>query len=208
MLRNLMLCICLIGFFSCTPQTKEDRFWKWFENQNDNYYSYENNQDKLFNELSKHLHEIDTNLTFEFGPIGKDGIRELTISADGILESFPAVKKLVDQAPKTSKWKFNAFRQRVPGDDIKIKFDNLEISYHDIYFKYKNDGGKIGIELNIRNYDESDKMKNAVYILLDGLIGEYDMETKIGGIEMKNLDETKKDSLIKLVELRSITDKL
>ena len=48
----------------------------------------------------------------------------------------------------------------------------------------------------------------AVYILLDGLIGEYDMETKISWIERKKLDESKADSLYKIIKLRDIVDEL
>ena len=102
----------------------------------------------------------------------------------------------------------NHFRQRIPGDEIEIKYDNFKISYDDIYFRYSKELGKIGLELNIRDYKETPEFINATYVLLDGLIGEYDMETKVDWIERKSLDETKIDSLYKLVELREIIDDL
>jgi hypothetical protein len=102
----------------------------------------------LFDELQKRLQEIDQNLTFEFSPINDDSIRELTISADGLKESFPSVIRLVSKAPKLSKWKINAFRQRIPGDGIKIVMnDSLKLSFDDIYFRYNVDSNKIGLEL-------------------------------------------------------------
>lgn len=194
---------------SCTSKEKNEDFWKWFsENQNE-LYKFENNQEEIFDELHGKLIEIDSNLVFEFSPIRKDSTREFTISADGITESFPAVIKLVNAAPKFRKWKIKAFRQRNPGDDLEIVYDgSLKISYEDIYFRYSKDSDKIGIELNIQNYKDSPNVNNAIYILLDGLIGEYDMETKISWIEIKKLEERKIDSLYRIVELRKIVDDL
>jgi hypothetical protein len=146
---------------------------------------------------------------FEFSPIHKDSTREFIISADGITESFPAVIKLVNVAPKFRKWKIKAFRQRNPEDSLQIVYDDsLKVAYEDIYFRYSKDSDKIGIELNIQNYKDSPDFNNAVYILLDGLIGEYDMETKISWIEIKKLEKRKIDSLYKIVELRKIVDDL
>jgi hypothetical protein len=60
----------------------------------------------------------------------------------------------------------------------------------------------------IKDYRKGSQLDNAIYVLLDGLIGEYDMETKISWIERKELDETKLDSLHRIVELRDIVDNL
>jgi hypothetical protein len=201
--------ILLIGLFifSCSPKEKEEDFWNWFSSNQERIYKFENNQQEIFDELHGRLKEIDSNLVFEFGKIRKDSTREFIISADGITSSFPAVIKLVEKAPKLKKWEIKAFRQRNSGDHLRIVYDDsLEIAYDDVFFRYKNNSGKLDLELNIRNYRESADMNNAAYILLDGLIGEYDMETKIGGIEWRKLDETKKDSLYKIIELRTIID--
>ena len=193
---------------SCKPD-KDKEFWDFFTSNQQEIYHYETNQNSLFDELSKRLKDIDPNLTFEFSPIHKNGVREFTISADGLKESFLSVKRLVNKAPQIPKWKINAFRQRVTGDKIEIVYDDsLRISYDDIYFRYNFDSDKIGIELNIKDYKDDSGFNNAIYILLDGLIGEYDMETKISWIERKKLDETKTDSLYKIIELRDIVDKL
>lgn len=188
---------------------KDVDFWKWFSKYQKELYYYENNQKALFDELTTRLKNIDSNLVFEFSPIHDDSIREFTISADGLKESFPSVIRLVDKAPKFPKWKINAFRQRVPGDGIQIVYDDsIKISYNDIYFRYTVDLGKINLELNIKNYKKESGFDNAVFILLDALIGEYDMETRISGIDRKLLDESNLDSLHRIVELRDIIDKL
>jgi hypothetical protein len=194
---------------SCKKKDKYEIFWDWFSKNENEYYNYEKkNQELLFNNLHQKLIEIDSNLVFEFGPTQLNNIREFTISADGLKESFPAVIELVKRAPNLDKWKISSFRQRIPGDEIEIRYDNFKISYDDIYFRYSEESGKIGLELNIRNYEETSEFISATYVLLDGLIGEYDMETKVDWIERKSLDETKIDSLYKLVELRGIIDDL
>jgi len=204
----LILGIALIGKL-LIQKDKDVEFWKWFSQNQNELYHYEKNQQILFDELTKKLKNIDSNLTFEFSPIHADSIREFTISADGLKESFPTVMRLLDKAPKMPKWKINAFRQRVPGDGIQIAYDDsLKISYDDIYFRYVKDSGKIDLELYIRNYKRKSGFDNAVFILLDALIGEYDMETRISGIDRKLLDESKPDSLHRIVELRGIVDKL
>ncbi|WP_123947530.1 hypothetical protein [Flavobacterium reichenbachii] len=208
---KFFISILLIGFsmFSCSSKDNEEDFWNWFSSNQERIYKFENNQEEVFDELHEKLIEIDSNLVFEFSKIRKDSTREFIISADGITESFPAVIKLVEKAPKLKKWEVKAFRQRNSGDGLQIVYDDsLKIAYDDIYFRHKKKLGKLDIELNIRNYRESAEMMNATYILLDGLIGEYDMVTKINGIEWRKLEETQKDSLYKIIKLREIVDSL
>ena len=204
----ILILVAMTLNISCKPD-KDKKFWDFFTSNQQEIYHYETNQQYIFDELSKRLKDIDPNLTFELSPIHDNGIREFTISADGLKESFPSVERLISKAPHIPKWKINAFRQRVPGNEIEIVYDDsLRISYDDIYFRYNFDSDKIGIELNIRDYKDDSGFNNAVYILLDALIGEYDMETKISWIERKKLDESNADSLYKIVKLRDIVDEL
>jgi hypothetical protein len=64
----------------------------------------------------------------------------------------------------------------------------------------------LGIELNIRNYNGNPHMQNAIYILLDALLGEYDVTMEIDWIDWAELDEENLDNLLPLIELRSIID--
>ncbi|WP_426059683.1 hypothetical protein [Hymenobacter sp. B1770] len=203
--------IVLIGLISCSTdgtENKEEQFWEWFKSNESQYFSDSDNSEKLFDELSSELHKVDENLTFEFSPINKSSVKEFTISADGIVDAFPAVMVLVKKAPKLPNWKINAFRQRVPGDSIEIKYDSFKIAYEDVYFRYSPDADKLEIQLNIRGFKDTPDFKNATYVLLDGLIGEYDMETKISAIDFKALEETEKAKLFKIIYLRQVVDEL
>ena len=198
-----------MAFFSFKKENKEDKFWNWFIKNEEYIYKNVDNlelRDAIFDDITEHFQEIDENLTFEFSPIHENGIREFSISADGIKESFSAVENLISKSPKLNNWKFNAFRQRVPGDHIALNFGEYNISYDDIYFRYSTADNQLGIELNIRNFDESGTMQNAIYILLDGLLGEYDVTVNIDWIEWVKLDEDNLDNLLPLIELKNIID--
>ena len=209
-LFTLFSIVLLTGLTSCSSKTKEEKFWDWFKANEYSYYSESGNREELFSELHTELQAIDENLTFEFIPIQKNHVKELTISADGIVSSFPAVSALVRKAPHLKHWKISAFRQRVPGDDIEINYEGLglKIAYDDIYFRYAKDSAKLGLELNVRNYRDSEDFRNATYVLLDGLIGEYDMGSYISAIDFKKLQESECDKLFKGIELRGFVDSL
>lgn len=188
-------------------KTKEKLFWDWFRNNSERYYLLDMEDESMFDELINRLKEVDKNLTFEMGPPGRDGVREFIISADGIIESFSAVINLVELAPKMKKWKIVAFRPRIKGDDIMVEYgDDLLLSYDDVFFKYFPDSNKIGVELHIRDYGESEDVDSAVFILLDSLIGEYDMEMEIGWIDRTVLNDDEMDDLLPMIELRKIVD--
>ncbi len=197
-------------FNFCKTKTKEEKFWVWFSKNNSIYYNQFLGTDStspLYQKLNTELTKVNKELTWEFSPVMENGIREITISADGIKEFFPAVESLVQAAPEISNWKINAFRQRIPGDDIRINYGDFSISYSDIFFKYADEGEKIGIELYIKDFEKNGHKQNAIYILLDGLIGEYDTETTIGWIDWKKLNESETDFLFKFYELRELVDR-
>jgi hypothetical protein len=187
--------------------SKENRFWDWFVENQDTYYNKIEDlevREKIFDDLSSELHKIHEDLVFEFSPIHENSIREFTISADGLKELFSYVENLVNAAPKLKNWQINAFRQPVPGDDLQLQMGEWKVSYSDIFFRYVDDQDKIGIELNIRDFDGTGSSQNAVFILLDGLIGEYNIVKKISWIDWVKLDESKADPLMPLIELRDI----
>ena len=196
-------------FSFCTNKTKEEIFWRWFEKNNFRYLEDVDNtllRESLFNDIDVELKRVHKELTFEFEPIDKNGCRTLTISADGLKENFPAVMKLVESAPKIKNWKINAFRQRVPGDYLEISLGDFKISYSDIFFKYTEDDTKIGVELFIKDYNGTGQIQNAVYLLFDSLIGEYDTETIISWINWSRLDESETADLLPFIKLREVID--
>jgi hypothetical protein len=184
-------------------KTKEQKFWDWFSERSEHYFDFEKEQEKLFNELKLRLNRINKDLTFEFGPISKDKQREFIISADGIKKSFPEVINLVKAAPEFSNFKIIAFRQ--PHIDFtQIIFKDIQIDFKDVFFRYGKDNGKIGIELNIRNFQDNNDWGSASFILLDTILGEYDTEMNLSWIERKELNEAELINLLPITDLPKI----
>ncbi len=181
-------------------KTAETKFWDWFTDHQDLYFNFENNQDKLFVQLKTQLAKIDKNLSFEFSPVFENDKREFVISADGNKNSFPAVQKLVDNAPTLANWIIVAFRQ--PRSDFnQIQLNDISLNMEDVFFRFARDKGKLGIELNVRGYKDTPEWTAAVFVMLDSLLGEYDTEMCLSWIDKKELDETELEQLFPLKNL-------
>jgi hypothetical protein len=196
-LRTLILFMGILSFANSFASTSEEQFWKWFAKNEGTLFSFEKNRDKIFDKLSKQLAKVHPDLTFEFGPVQKNGKREFVISADGIKGAFPSVEAVFNAAPNLPRWQFIKYRpRRVPINDIK--YGDKSIRAKDVHYGMYEDGEKIGIVLFFDNYNEKEKQvfSNIGYLFLDEALGEYDVETKIGFIEIQGRgSELFKDSL-------------
>lgn len=176
--------IVLMFVSSCENQSPESRFWIWFEENQDEIYHFERDQERTFDKLQEALSKVHPDLTFEFGPV-EDGKREFVISADGIIEAFPAVEALHSSAPSLPRWTIIKFRPRRPA--MEIRLGDLKLEPTDIGVSIEADGSKAGLTVFLKDFDQSrtDQYRQAVFIMLDQAIGEYDMETKVGFIELQ-----------------------
>ena len=93
----LLMVVSLIGCKA--PAGDEAAFWKWFASNEARLFSFERDQEAIFDELGAEMHRVNSDLTFEFGPV-QNGKREFVISAGGIKSAFPAVKALYRSAPE------------------------------------------------------------------------------------------------------------
>jgi len=181
-----------MSLFNWKSESREARFWKWFAANSPRLREFETDQERVFSSLEKELHRVHRGLLFEFGPVDEEtGRRHLAISADGITEVFPAVEKLVAAAPDLPGWRILAFRQRT-GTDMRIKFADVELSADDIRFVAEREPtGTVGLTLFVRGLTEETQAMymGAVFLLLDSALGEYDVATKIGGIEWVTLPD-------------------
>ena len=188
MAQAIIITLVTISMLSCSQKqdSKEAAFWHWFQANESRLFDFEENQERVFDELQTQLHRIQPSLTFEFGP-KQDGKREFVISADGIREAFPAVIDLANAAPPLPRWTITKFRPR-RGFQSAVTLNGLRISPEQVEFTIEPDGDKNGITLFIEAYNPSEHEKYAgvVYLMLDQTLGEYDVETKVGFIELKS----------------------
>lgn len=162
--------------------TSEQAFWKWFVAHEDELLDFEADRERVFDLLHERLIEVHPDLVFEFGP--RANRREFVISAGGLKSAFPAVTSLVAAAPKLDRWRITGFRpRRTPLNQVKI--GEVCIDPADVEFSLLTDDSTIGLRLFIPGFREENKaMKHIAYLMLDEALGEYDVETKIGGIQM------------------------
>lgn len=176
-----------------TEQDPNRLFWAWFLENEEQLSSFEADRERVFDMLSERLASVHPELTFEFGPI-IDGAREFVVSAGGIRDAFPAVSGLVAAAPALARWRVIAFRpRRSPINDLT--FGDVSIRAEDVRFVAEPDGDHVGLTLLLPGYHETPEklFEQMGYLFLDEALGEYDVETCVGFVEVtapaSHLDE-------------------
>lgn len=181
----------LVGaaLFSSTAQTTpEQNFWKWFQENEAVLFDFEKDQERMFDKLLTQMHRVQPNLTFEFGP-KENGRREFIISADGIKEAFPKVESLYASAPALPRWKFVKFRPR--REPFDISYAGVNVVAKSVRVDAERQGQKADVTVFVPNYSKAQNRAYSaiVFLLLDQALGEYDVETRVGAIEIEDLAE-------------------
>jgi hypothetical protein len=181
---SIVLIVMIFSLFTHMARgTPEQDFWNWFQKNEASLFDFEKNQEPIFDGLATAMHRVHPSLTFEFGP--KEGNkREFVISADGIKDAFPKVFSLYATAPKLPRWTFIKFRPR--REPMNISYDGISVRAQDIKFKIDADGSKAGITLFVPGHTAQNHktMVGIAFLTLDQALGEFDVETKVGFIEV------------------------
>lgn len=175
-----------------TENEKAAQFWNWFDaNQNKFLFLSDVTQaekDKLLSEFLVQLHKFNEQLYFEIGGHEEDEKVELTITAEGCVDDFPAVEKLTSSAPEYKNWKIIAFKQPM-GNGFSINyggkvFDPDKIIY--IPLISEQDPNAIGLNVCYPDFEESDKeiYINGTYLILDAILGEKSTTLDIEYLEV------------------------
>jgi hypothetical protein len=163
-------------------KTREEKFWNWFADNQDEIMHFERDQDRIFNKLIGKLREVDPDLVFEFGP--KGDTREFVIGAAGLKRAFPAVTALVSAAPKLPGWKFTAFRPRRT-ELSSLVVGGKRVAPEEVQFVLLEDPHGAAIHLFLPGYREGDEALATIgFLFLDQSLGEYDVETYVGLIQI------------------------
>ncbi|HTY38428.1 MAG TPA: hypothetical protein VMH23_15015 [Bacteroidota bacterium] len=167
--------------------SKEDKFWKWFAENEDALFGFDPNdvatREVLFDKLQSKLHQVHRGLAFEFSPPG-EATREFVISADGMKDVFRAVVSLSKSAPSLSRWKITAFRPR-RSPIMPIEIGTSKIDPSELQFTLLHDGRNVGIQIFIPGVQEGELVWQQIgYLMLDQALGEFDVETRLGLIKI------------------------
>lgn len=163
-----------------------DEFWNWFSANLPTIEHIRAGDHPSFDRIEKLLSRICEGMNFEIS--GTENDQTLVISADGIRDRIPFVIATVDRAPRIPGWKVFAFRQRNDAG-FDLMFNGIRIGSTEVLFNLvpTRPRMKIVAYLPVR-IDANDK--NAlwvVFLVLDQLIGEYDVMTKVGDIEVRSV---------------------
>ena len=190
--------------------SNEAQFWHWFQQHEDDLFHFDRDQEPIFDRLNTALSDVDDDLTFEFGP-ERDGIREFVISAAGIKRAFPAVNRLYDARPELQRFRVTAFRPRRPVVN-NIEYADLTINAVDVYYQLckDDDPQKIGILLFLPGHSDDRKSEfgQIGYLFLDEALGEYNVETNVGFINIMGHDSKHFDGAFPIQELADAFDAL
>ncbi|MCR6719679.1 MAG: hypothetical protein NVV59_05150 [Chitinophagaceae bacterium] len=172
------------------------QFWTWFQLNEKRLSQYESNPEAYFGEIHQQLQKIAPGLAIEGAP-AKDGIRNITITADGNEELFYVVQDIVNKAPALPGWRFIAFRQRVPAsaaESLSIKVGKLELSVKDMKFFPIIDKDTLDVIIYAKGINDDNYLDVAYHslILLDNLLGEYDCVMKVRSYDFHPMPSKKR----------------
>lgn len=165
-------------------------FWKWFE-ANAVALRAEKNLQQAMETINDQLERIYPGLVAE---LGQDGDRRtLVISADGNKKFFPLVQEVYAARPSLSGWNVVAFRQR-DKYPFPIEMHGITLDPRAMKYLAEREPDKLSITVFVPGFTENDEMKQGLYMVLDHTLGEFDMETRIGGIEFAALEKAPGDA--------------
>lgn len=200
-----------MGLFKKSKAEKMRSFWRWFERNEDRIFRFEKDQESIFNDIKKEIRRVDPDLCFEISS-EKEGKREFVVSAGGIRTAFPSVTALCNAKPHLSRWIVISFRQRMT-QIMSIEIGGITVNPDEVMISYAEDEGKVAVIVyipGVGNGSAQDKIpfQQAMYLMLDQAVGEFDVETKISSIELADPSEHPDLARLPLAELPKIVNQL
>lgn len=168
-----------------------EAFWKWFSEaaaqlsaDYDAFVSGKAGPEPLIEPVAKRLKAYHDGLAHEIGQ-DDNGVYDLVISANGIKDRMEPVTALVRAAPQIEGWKATAFRPRKTHGDVLLHMGGEDFRAEDVLYRLGDvTGGLCDIEILFRaGFDApEDALIGPAFLIMDSIIGEYDVMTKIGEV--------------------------
>lgn len=162
-------------------------FWGWFDENRDVLETMLSSGEasKIAELLPGKIKSLHPNLGWEMGP-GKNKPFMLTLMCYGFRET---ANSIISFAPKYPEWEFYSARQpKDPPPKIRFPDDDLEITT--LNWKFTPNTNRAGNKFDITIIDpdlarlNENRGMEAIFILLDALIGEDAVSNLIGIIEI------------------------
>ena len=195
-------------------------FWNYFQQNNFVFLLLnEIQKEELkthFDKLIEILHQYNKDLDLIIKNKTKGG--ELIITANGNPYLFKEVELLVRHSPNIKRWKITAFLQPETnltkyenGTDKPLEYYGITLRISEMYFiplENPNKPTDLGIKVLLKNYivhKDNPRIREAVYVHIEHLIGEKSFANDIAFIEIGQL-EGDDENQIELYNLKSYID--
>jgi hypothetical protein len=170
-----------------------DDFWQWFKANRQRLQGETLVDETVFKQMGQQLRRIDRGLTYEILTGDK---RELQISADGRPELIDLVEAIVSAAPKIDGWTILAFRQPKPEPIVIDVYDSV-LSAENLFFTVdQQKDGLVDITVYVPGLTEENyrHLAHCAMMVMESVVGEYDLMTKIDQIEYEEASEKPDDA--------------
>lgn len=191
-------------------------FWNWFSenadaaNRLNRALQKGGDPEELVRPLFNALQRYDGGLSLLVGSTDS-GESELVISAEGIVASFPVVTRLVAAAPAISGWRITAFKPRMQGS-TQISINGQTVGAETVTYVAETDRERsrmnIALTLPWLGNIPDDTQAQIAFLLLDNLLGEFDVATAISHIDVDMLAKGETPRGRRLTELPRDVDAL
>lgn len=179
-------------------EDKRAQFWNWFRHNADRLrrgFSEANSQEALtplMDEVFDALQRYDQRL---YPLIGSDpnGLHEFIISAEGHADAFSSVFELIKSAPEIDGWQLIPLKPRF-GEFNLVKtteHDGHVLSLDDTRFALAKNGDQVDLAIIVVDHEatDADAYRFMAIQMVESLLGEYDLATRIAQIDVIPLSE-------------------
>lgn len=172
-----------------------------------------------FDKLIEILHQYNKDLDLIIK--NKTNGAEIIITANGNPYLFKEVELLVRHSPNIKRWKITAFLQPETnltkyenGTDKPLEYYGITLRISEMYFiplENPNKPTDLGIKVLLKNYiihKDNPRLREAVYVHIEHLIGEKSFANDLSFIEIDQLknEDLEDDCVLELYNLKSFID--
>ncbi|PHS00454.1 MAG: hypothetical protein COA78_24015 [Blastopirellula sp.] len=161
--------------------------------------------------MADHLHAIDPELMWEFGPAVQTEGHRLVITAEARRDLRPLVSAILQRAPKIDGWEFYGYRQpedyemalqtvevRTGGNISKTAFQAVQGEFNLIDLTFYGEGYS----------EENEQANNDVFVAIETLLGEEILDKWIGAIEVVPMSAIAGQEIVPIEFLKQHVDQL
>ena len=153
-----------------TADLQIQAFWKWFTDHESEFKSLSKPDESFWDLALEQIKTVDEWLWFELSAAGST-VREFVVTAEGHVEAFPVVERLVDRAPKIEGWVFVALKPPM-GFTLTTRYEGTLFEPRHMWFLPLESPSRpqdFGIRVGIQGLDSMDKTNahNALLVILD-----------------------------------------